>query len=844
MRPRRGTGPLVSGRRRSARPSRPRPGAGLALVALIVSILATVGLSPHAAAQEAPLTDQLENLLDDFELRLEQTSLTEEDAFLIQRGAASVRAQAAECVRQAESGIEGVRSDLARLGEQTESDTAEVIEQRVTFQLEIDALERRAAACRLIVLRAERDSEQAAKLQSELSAERLFSQGQNALSAVGRLGRNLPQQIRRAGNALFKHPAYHEMAVIDWLIVVVATALAVFAGVRVRQATRPWCDKQREDSGEIAIRAILARSATEFAPIILGGAVASLALAVYAIDPGLDIFALRIAICVLLYGLGRGLLVWFTGPYSPGVALTRNAEMTAMVRKRFHALLLAVLIGLALFGPQWLGARPTEEFIALRAVLTIYLVTCFVWVVRMARRLPAMRGRLIPLRGLLILASIVAVGADLAGFRNLANYLLAGVLATMIGGLILWTLLWIMRNGVQGISHGKTRLSNRVRGVLGLREDASSAELGWLRLVTSLGLWLAFGLYLIWVWDTTGNAVSMVSDKALHGVDIREDVRIVPINIVIGFATFGVLIALTAWIKARLEKQWLRETGMDRGSRDAIVTLAGYVGFVIAALLGLVLAGVEFAGLALVAGALSVGIGFGLQNIVNNFVSGLILLFERPIKSGDFVSVGAVEGWVRNIRIRSTEIETLDRQNVIVPNSELVSTQVVNWVLHDSHGRLRLPVGVAYGTDTETVIRLLEDVAKKHNEVITQGRAPGPRALFMGFGDSSLDFELRVWIRQIERRFAVTSDLNVAIDKAFREHGIEIPFPQRDLHLRDWSERATVPTERRHPAGARDQEDADFGDDDPGNDPGNDRGTNPGNDPGNDPDGTSESADR
>ena len=176
-------------------------------------------------------------------------------------------------------------------------------------------------------------------------------------------------------------------------------------------------------------------------------------------------------------------------------------------------------------------------------------------------------------------------------------------------------------------------------------------------------------------------------------------------------------------------------------------------------------------------------------------------MFERPIKSGDYVSVGELEGSVKQIRIRSTEIETQDRQTVIVPNSELVSAQVTNWVLHDTHGRLRLTIGVAYGSDTEKVRDILQNVASEHPEVLTKGPTPKPRALFVAFGDSSLDFELRVWIRQIEKRYVVTSDINFAIDKAFRKADIEIPFPQRDLHVKSWSNDVNFDAE---------QDDADF----------------------------------
>jgi uncharacterized protein YndB with AHSA1/START domain len=182
-----------------------------------------------------------------------------------------------------------------------------------------------------------------------------------------------------------------------------------------------------------------------------------------------------------------------------------------------------------------------------------------------------------------------------------------------------------------------------------------------------------------------------------------------------------------------------------------------------------------------------------MQEIANNFVSGLILLFERPIRAGDFVTVGDVEGFVRSIRIRATEIETLDNQNVLVPNSELISGRVTNWVLRDTFGRLRVNVGVAYGTDIEKVREILEAVAHEHPEVITDGRAPAPRALFMGFGDSSLDFELRVRILRIDRRFSVQSDINFSIDHAFKEAHIKIPFPQRDLHLISYPEQQPEP---------------------------------------------------
>jgi len=261
---------------------------------------------------------------------------------------------------------------------------------------------------------------------------------------------------------------------------------------------------------------------------------------------------------------------------------------------------------------------------------------------------------------------------------------------------------------------------------------------------------------------------------------------IVPTRILWAVIAFVVLLSAKSWITHQMERRWLPHTHMDRGAREAMVTITGYVGLAIALMVALGVAGMSFGNVAIIAGALSVGIGFGLQNIVNNFVSGLILLFERPVKTGDWIVVGNTEGYVRRISIRSTQIQTFDRADVIVPNSELISNQVTNWMLHDPRGRIRLPVGVAYGSDTQLVKEILLRIAEEHPVVVTDGSTPEPVVLFRGFGDSSLDFELRCFITNIDVRLTVISDLNFAIDAEFRKHGIEIPFPQRDLHVRNW----------------------------------------------------------
>jgi small-conductance mechanosensitive channel len=208
-----------------------------------------------------------------------------------------------------------------------------------------------------------------------------------------------------------------------------------------------------------------------------------------------------------------------------------------------------------------------------------------------------------------------------------------------------------------------------------------------------------------------------------------------------------------------------------------------FVGF----LLALVALGVHLRDITIIAGALGVGIGFGLQGIVNNFVSGLILLFERPVKVGDYIQLGELWAEIKKIGLRATVVETFDKSEIVVPNSDLVSYQVTNWTLSNRMARLIIPVGVEYGSDVPLVIETLMECAKANSKVMTK---PEPQVLFLKFGESSLDFELRTWILDIDERLVIISELHQEIDRRFRQAGIVIAFPQRDLHLRSVDESA------------------------------------------------------
>jgi small-conductance mechanosensitive channel len=249
---------------------------------------------------------------------------------------------------------------------------------------------------------------------------------------------------------------------------------------------------------------------------------------------------------------------------------------------------------------------------------------------------------------------------------------------------------------------------------------------------------------------------------------------------------FVVLLILTVFyiiskIIERAVRNVLKNKSIDPGIKGSIERFSRYLTVTIGAFVALDTIGISLTSIAAVGAVLMVGIGFGLQNIAQNFISGIIILLERPIKQGDIVVVGGVSGRIRDIRVRSTVIETRDDVAIIVPNSLFIAEQVINDSFSGHKIRRTLKVGVAYGSDIEKVTNILMKIANEHEQILEDS---GPKVFFMNFGDSSLDFELRFWVSELWTTDVILSDLRYAIDREFRNGNIEIPFPQRDLHIK------------------------------------------------------------
>jgi len=701
------------------------------------------------------------------------------------RQVANAKLQASNCVEDQGDIISKLDADIAALGESLKNEPYAVTEKRIRLHSDRRQADNQLGNCRYLQLRLEEVKNLISDTQTRMLSERLFNKGPSILKLITENWTKTLEWLWSDLSFLVVDSSIllPDKSIFPWLALILP--LSALIGIPLRMQFRHLLLKQQWDPGFTAQFLLsLLESMVFYLPYLLATSALSITIfAVHKPDTSYTLFEIGIyGLSAFLFFMAIIRILFYSNENKPALS-GFPTDAARGYQKNLHLLLLLSFLGLLAFYVLHRSAAPTAAILLFRAIYAPLLFVILAWSLWLLGK-TRIFANITLLYALFYLLLVSALIAEWLGYRNLSLSILRAEFGTLLAAGSLALLKRLLEDLFNMLEQGQQEWQQRLRIKLGLESEATLPGLLWVRAIAHMSVWFGFIYICLYIWGLSDATLQSIREFLLDGFNIGT-LHIVPVRLIMGFAIFGVLILVSGWFRNNLNTRWLPRMQINRGSREAIVTISWYIGITSAILVALSIAGVEFENLAIIVGALSVGIGFGLQNIVNNFVSGIILLFERPIKTGDWIVAGDTEGYVKRIRIRSTQIQTFDRADVIVPNSELISSQVTNWMLYDTQGRVRIPVGVAYGSDTQKVKELLLEVANNHPLVIKKRKDMLPVVLFLAFGDSSLDFELRVYISNVDKRLSVLSDLNFAIDATFRANNVEIPFPQRDVHVRD-----------------------------------------------------------
>ena len=718
-----------------------------------------------------------------------------------------------EIIQREQPRADEIKARIEKLGPAPEAgkavpESADVARDRADQQQLWREADETLRLSRALALRAEQIREAISERRRQNFTRQILAQGASIISPLLWLDvtRAMPAELRASRFILTQ---WTETVVnnLNWyeLIVLVLLALAAMIGLpRARHWMRTGsfgAGKEDTTEGELAAgeepiagpsrlgRAFLALRTillTAVAPAIVLYFVywlfQSFGLLAGRADPVMEAIVSGLAFVLAMNGLATGLL-------SPGRPVWRLLEVPDRMATEFWRMIRAVsaivAVGKVFDAFQVAVVSNLSVSIATRGVFALLVAGALARGLQRSFRASGNEadeaqasGGLLPVRLAAWAAVVCIAAAALLGFVSLAGFLVSQVVwLTILGLVALLALVFIEEVLGVGLS-ARGLLGRRVRGMTGLAarslDQVSVLGAGLLRLI----LFVALGMLALAPWGVDSSNLVGNLRAAFFGFQVGG-VTISLSTIVLALALFAFGVLITRAIQNWLDTSYLPHTGLDLGLRNSIRTIFGYVGIVIAAMVALAQLGVSVEKLTLVAGALSVGIGFGLKSIVENFVSGLILLWERPIRVGDWIVIGNEQGTVKRINVRATEIETFDRASLIIPNAEFISGRVKNWMHADRTGRIIIPVNVDYKADPAEVQQLLKDAALAHREVMSE---PPPTVIFKNLGESGLDFELRCFV-DVDAMSVTRSDLLYDIFRRLREARIEVPYPTRRLEI-------------------------------------------------------------
>ncbi|MDH3279944.1 MAG: mechanosensitive ion channel [Gammaproteobacteria bacterium] len=797
------------------------------IAALALAALACLG-SAAAHAEDALMREQFDRLflrwtytLDATERLLDQTDIVNRDDLQpIRENLIVVRESATKVRTQAKGEVEKQRKLLEALGPAPKEDeppeSQEIVTKREALKTEVARFDARVKQSNIILVRTDELLKHVSEVEFETIADVLGKRSVSPLApqALVKGFTQVPQRLAELGHALqnwwrFGKSGAGSLTNIGLFMAIVVTGIFLIERARRWALPRYGRDPKSQDPS-LAQRliAILVETLTRVVlPALLIGAAAFFFIRGTAIPAEIRSILNTLVFSALQYVIATGLSSTALSARQPQWRISRFTDDAANHLHRsirlFAISLLIVNLVIGCLIPTGdrvriggiLDLNFDKELTAMVGMAALVVITVFALGVLRKRnwrfvrydsetetsveRPPWTAASLLLMSARAGLVGAVVMAA--AGYLNFGIYLSARIVWTL--ALVALTVLvrGVIIEGLKQATSSNNRFGIWIRERAGIEDAAARRLVFWTALALDVVLVVVAVTLSLLLWSVPWADLKLGATTLLSGIQIGG-LSFSLTNVLIAIGVFVALLIGIRVFKRFLSDRVLAQTTLDVGVRDAVTTGAGYIGVVIAVLVAISLLGVELTKLALILGALSVGIGFGLQHIVNNFISGIILLVQRPIKAGDWIVLGSNrEGYVKHINVISTEVQTFDNASVIVPNSELVSNEVLNWMHKSKVGRATITVGVAYDSDPEAVRDLLISIIERQKEVL---KRPAPDVLFRDFGDSALIFELRFFLRDVDRRLRITSNIRYKIKHAFKEAGIEIPFPQRDIHVR------------------------------------------------------------
>jgi potassium-dependent mechanosensitive channel len=756
-------------------------------------ILALVLMGPGRAwAQETHRLD-----VDQTRATLTATETSLRDKNLDDPGLQSLRAQSDALALALQGAIADLTPRLAastqRLAELTPktgetAPTTDVAAKELdTEKKRHDRLDANLRAARAMLLEADDLSTRISAARRQLFAERTFARSSSVLNPQlwAAVGQEVPADVEvmrgLIGNwfdAIVEQPTLAKSGMAA-IVIVLALAAAPLGWLARRFVYRDPAEgapsRLRRALAAAGIFVIFA--ALPLAGLgVLAGALDSFNLADPSMRGLIDAAFEAARVLIVVNALGRGVLA----PGRPVWRLIPIADRTAAIIYRLAMMIAAIWAVGRLIEPAADAAGSINIAVAARGVGALFAAMAIAYALRqLGARPTGAQGSLqseawAPLRTLTWAAALVIFLAAVTGYVAFATFLVNQAIYLSVVGAALYIADLIAQDGIEAVFKPDGPIGSRLVALAGLRRNLLAQISVILQGVARVAVVMLAFAAVLKPWGVQSQDMFGALRSAYFGFSIGGGVTLSLSSMIGAAVVFAVAVFVTRLIQNWLGSRLLPQTRLDAGASNSVQTIFGYIGVIVAAMLAGAQIGLDVQKLALIAGGLSVGIGFGLQTIANNFVSGLILLWERTVRVGDLVVVGSDQGFVRAIKARATEIETFDRGSLIVPNSNFVSGVVKNWVHNDRVGRIIISVNVTYESDVDCVRDLMISAAKAQEQVLA---IPGPSVLFAEFGDWAMKFNLICFVEDVEQAERTRSDINFEVLRRMREAGLRIAYP-------------------------------------------------------------------